>query len=303
MAEEEAKDNEQQPDQKSNSANVTPVDNSVPNYEAPKTPEKPRKKKKAITVKVIQEKTNQPTIANVISAISAAISFGLGVLTLWLYFQAKEATKLTGDALRHQIAKDRADSINTANKDTADAIANRAKYTRDSDFISKQKAGIDSQIVAVQQTQRDFNISNEPYLQVIQVKLDTFIEGKPIHVSCGFENLGGYPVKVDSSKTVISVRMFNPGFDHKIKISDYSTDIINLYVTRGYPQGYTIESDYPLSKSSYLAVIYDKYYVWLTGKIIYHNIINKESKIYTFAMKIKPNMTARFVVNDNVKNN
>lgn len=103
MAEEETNQNAEEPNQETNFIESTPVDANIADNNPPTTPNNPRRKKKSITVKVIQEKSNHPKIANWIAGISAAISLLLGVITIGLYFEAKNATKLTHEALAHQI--------------------------------------------------------------------------------------------------------------------------------------------------------------------------------------------------------
>jgi len=192
MAEEETKNNTEEPNKYPNSDSSTLSESGVPGSN-PKTSQRSRRKKKAITVKVIQEKTNQPKIANIISAISALISLALGILTLCLYYQTKEATKLTRHALSHQITKDSNDNVNRIRKDTIDSIADAKKLKRDTQFINKQKRGIDAQIGSLKETQKEFEIENRPFMAMIDIKVDTPAVKKDLNYLGFITNTGKQP--------------------------------------------------------------------------------------------------------------
>jgi len=118
--------------------------------------------------------------ANRISKISVIVNGVLAFFTLLVIvssiIQAKssvQSVKIADSSLRE--SRRYADSIAKAQKiiQTKTDIANAKKLGRDTDFINKQEAGIDSQISAIKETQNQFIISHSPYITVVKYELTT----------------------------------------------------------------------------------------------------------------------------------
>jgi len=125
-------------------------------------------------------KDNQPIIANIISFLMFGATIGLVFYTVGLFkktsIQAKAA--MTADS----IAQIQLDSMRSA-KIQSD-IADAAKTKRDTEFINKQKTGINAQIKAFKETEKEFEISHSPYIEVVNYKLNSN------SLSIGVENEG-----------------------------------------------------------------------------------------------------------------
>lgn len=245
--------------------------------------------------------TNRSTIIN---AGLLAGTIILAVIAIWQYGSSKSAAEIAQKTLDETKKYNREVFKRQDSSNRAQAMADSIKFRRDTVAFNTsfklQKKGVQAQIDAFKETQKEFAISNEPYLQIVNAKIDSFVVGKPIKIMFDIQNIGNYPVKVIDAKTVTAIRISNPGMKDPVLNDSKGTNIINVYIVKGDGQRYLTYTDNVLNQAQFYAVVHDKYYVWCTGIIKFKNIITNQIKTYIFSIKIKPNQYGMAVTNDNV---
>ncbi len=150
---------------------------------------------------------------------------------------------------------------------------------------------------------KQFEVSNEPYLEIAHAKLDTVAAGMPYRIKFAFENHGNYSVRVvDYHSGFITCA---PPFDHdnlKYNLTD-SVQYVNRYISKDKPLegevGGTLSSaDYQWMVSHDLK----KLKVYYFGYVKYKNLVNGRERVYKFRLDFDcaAGAPGDFKVNDNV---
>ncbi len=153
--------------------------------------------RKKININIIQPKSRQPLIANWIAGIAALVTFGVFIINYRLFektsVQAIAALKADSIAERSYVlsysiykstdSSNKASFIETKRVNDSTIIENRKRSKRDS-------LSLNAQIQTLKETKNEFEIDNQPFLQVLNVKIDTLIAGKPMVVSYKLYNHG-----------------------------------------------------------------------------------------------------------------
>jgi hypothetical protein len=233
-----------------------------------------------ITIHINQEKSSHPKIANWISAISASISFGLGIITLLLFLQTKKATQSSIDAAT--IAKQTFEASREYNKESL----RLQKATLDSSTESG-KQSFNLQKDALNENHTQFIKESEPYIEVLNVELIDFRANMVPSIKCLIVNLKQTPVKMISKKS----RIFDNANEkvlydtiklHKDRSSMTQYMVQNSPIEVSYSLGSAIKStDIPFYTVG-------KYYFYLAIEIKYQNLVTKKYRYYKALLKIKP---------------
>ncbi|OOQ56889.1 hypothetical protein [Mucilaginibacter pedocola] len=188
------------------------------------------------------------------------------------------------------------DSLNKIQSDIADA----AKLKRDTDFVNKQKKGIDAQIRALQETQNQFKIANEPYLQLTEVRIDSAIIGKPYYIKYTLANLGNYPVKILNTDFYSAIRVTDAGI--KTIKSNNEKSLAGDYIVKGNAIVFIDQTSKIVTQENINKILGDGYF-WTSGIIKYQNLVSHQIKSYKFNIKIKLNgvFTSTYNLNRVVK--
>ncbi|WP_428327528.1 hypothetical protein [Mucilaginibacter sp.] len=175
------------------------IQESESRYNSANTPKpKPNIFKRGIAF--MSKKDNQPIIANGLTLLMFVSTAFLVLYTIGLYNSSINANITTSDALKHQITKDSNDNEIRIRKDTVDSIAESKKLKRDTDFINKQKIGIDAQIKAIGVNQNEFEIENRPFIAVGNMNTDLPTVGKKMTFSALIGNAGKQPAFIIDAK-------------------------------------------------------------------------------------------------------
>ena len=134
----------------------------------------------------------------------------MGVFTDLLWQGAIEATKTANNSLKETR---RAVNEGMHSNNIAEKNYNISKAAFDSSISSSKVASenerksfelrsksVAAQIQSLKETQKQFEVANEPYLQYRKFKLPKLEIGKPRIVDFSIENLGNYPVKIYRGK-------------------------------------------------------------------------------------------------------
>lgn len=276
-------------DSNQDTAPPAPIDASVPNDEKPDTPKKPRRKKQAINVNVVPQENNGQRIANWISAIATVISLGVGVVTLSLFNETKKANinsenavGIATEALRHQVKQDSLDSISDYKKDTADFNNRIIERSGNQRSLNHQDSSVKAQIHAFQETQKEFEIQNKPFVQIIDMGLDNIKSGERPIIKFNFKVYGKQPVKLRDNKIQIY-------YWHETKpptyLDKYQTDTIRTYLGEG---ALFQEHQSPriyINKTDSIAIKNGISYFFVNGYLRYKNTVTNSENSYHYRYK------------------
>jgi len=219
------------------------------------------------------------------------------IFTGGLYYSATKDSKTASNAATI------ADSTFKATKrynDSSLKIQERVFKSND----SNSKKSLKAQIASLKETQKDFGITNEPYLEITKAYIDTFVVGKFVYVNYIINNLGNYPVKIIGSKAYTAVRKTDPFKESSNKQSAFNNlRIINQYVIKENEMGYSDISPMILTQGNYNAITKYGYFFWFFGNIEYINLITKKKKEYRFSIKMVPNKIGATTYGDNTSIN
>jgi hypothetical protein len=134
--------------------------------------------KEPIIIQVIPLKSNQPKIANIIAGIAAAVSLGLGIITLFLFLQTRKQAQSSQDAAT--IARETLDSAKSYQKEAVKIHASEMikadtedakRFRRDTATFALQKKTLERQIDGLKETQKEFETSHSPYVRIEAYKM------------------------------------------------------------------------------------------------------------------------------------
>lgn len=260
-----------------------------------------KRKRDIIQVTVVQPPTDNSEIieankiakeANTIANKSVYINLGLFIGTLLLAFLAWVQYNSSVSALK--IAKQTLDSTNMNNhkvfklqqaaNNSADS-SEKEKSKREIAIFRLQKTSDSTQIAALQETQKEFEIENKPFLQVVNFKIDTIISEKKWAIHYDYVNLGKQPIRsVKDSIVVIldtdkSIRQFEN------KKASWVGKKINIYLTQQAVFKNEWKGD-PIPDFLIKGIYSKKYSIYLEGKLFYINTQTKKKSKYEYLYKI-----------------
>ncbi len=284
MTQEETNSNPNEPSQNIPPTQSDPIESSVSDNNTPQAARQPRKRKKNLTVRVIQEKTNQPKIANWIAGIAAVISLAVGIVTLYLFSETKKANITTRDALKHQIHIDSLDSVASVRKDTIDSIVRVKDNFRADSTFKLQKRSLNAQIQSLQETQKEFDIENRPLLQVLNIQFDTLTVGKKLYLKYLYVNSGKQPIKLLTETVKLKIQ-------NNKKESDYTLtnpliSPINIYLIGNAIYQKKWFSGIPIKEDFYKHVRNGDFSLHLIGSCVFKNNVTNRRSIYEYDYRI-----------------
>ncbi|TAM97802.1 MAG: hypothetical protein EPN39_10515 [Chitinophagaceae bacterium] len=273
------------------------ADNPFKEEPKSKTPEQQNQTVKKEDKKVVIENKKQSvTTADKIAFAGLIVNVLLAVFTYLLFREATNSTKTANEAVAEAR---RSNSISEINYALAkDAFDESKKSGQEATQLANKS--LETQIGTLKENQKQFNISNEPFLSIASSNIELFEVGKPLLTKIKIENLGNYPCKVIECKTIITIRLVPPDFKEVYKIQPSYSDILNIYILHDNPVPSPFGTTVPLNENQVMIVKKDNYFVFLTGYIKYQNIISKKIKTYKFQLKMKPGYETENIINENV---
>lgn len=273
--------------------------NPIKEESKPKTPEQQTQTVKKEDTKAITEAKKQPlTTADKIAFAGLVVNIILAVFTYLLFREATNSTKTANEAVAEAR---RSNSISEKNYALAkDAFDESKKSGQEATQLANKS--LETQIGSLKENQKQFSISNEPFLSIASSNIELFEVGKPLLSKIKIENLGNYPCKVIECKTIITIRIVPTDFKEVFKIEPSYSDILNKYILHDNPVPSPFGTIIPLNENQVTMVKEANYFVFLTGYIKYQNIISKKIKTYKFQLKMKPGYETENIINENVDN-
>jgi uncharacterized FlaG/YvyC family protein len=162
--------------------------------------------------------------------------------TFALFNETQKSTKAaidSAEAAQNTYKQQRVtDSITRYNeniKSIADSINTAKRFELDSISRELQNKTLAAQIQSIEETQKQFETSNEPYLQYTDPEPPKLEAGKTFDLILKLVNLGKYPVKVIENKSATVFRVVPPNLKEIYKLDNNFNSIINSYVINGSP--------------------------------------------------------------------
>ena len=248
---------------------------------------------------VCKERKKAKIVTAYITTIGAlVVNIVMTGLTYCLFKEATSSTKIATDAV---VEARRSNSISEKNYQLAkEAFEESKKSGQNATQIATKS--LETQIVTLKEYQKQFDISNDPFLSNANSNIEIFETGKPILAKIQIINLGNYPCKVIDSKIVTAIRKAAPKFNDVYRFEPTYSDIINKYILRDNPVPSLFGTIVPLNENQFMVVKTGDYSVYLTGFIRYKNIISNKIKTYKFQLKMKPGYETENIINENIDN-
>lgn len=231
--------------------------------------------------------------ANRISGISGAINLVLMVCTIILAIVAIQQANSARDAA--QIAKNTLDETKAFNKQTlkrqdssnlVQATSDSQKYSRDTATFNLQKKGLQAQITAFKEAQKEFDIENKPFIQIMGFTIDTLSPTYRVGISFYFKNSGKQPVRCFHNKYGVD---FEKGDKFIMKPNiNWTYENLNSYLA-----GTTVSHSYWKSKDTMTTkdlnmILHGKAFGYVFGELQFENPANGKKGVYKYQYRLKP---------------
>jgi hypothetical protein len=151
------------------------------------------------------------------------------------------------------------------------------------------------------ETRNEFSIGNEPFLQITNPFIPKFEIGDTLQINFSIENLGKYPVKVDTFRFYFDMSP-NPFSFRMIDTTvTFYKSIANTYLVNGKFDNYKIQLSNIVDKNSRKLVKMKAFKFYFLGYIKYTNEVTKDLKVYKFEFELNPfdKLDKRTIVNNN----
>ena len=154
-------------------------------------------------------------------------------------------------------------------------------------------------IYSVQTIKSQFELGNQPYLELKIDSVDSIFPNKPIKMAYSLRNYGNYPAKIIDSKAKIAIDTIDPTYEKMANLFREKADGLNEYVGKEYPCQIIMHSD-TLSQVLYNSIV-DKYSVYFTWYFQYDNLITGKRRAYKVMIKSPGGQVGfQYLVNDNI---
>jgi len=250
----------------------------------------------------ISKKSNDITRRGI--RINAGLVFLTGILA-WIAIsqsnsaiRAAEIADSTLQATREYNTKSLKLQQDAFDSNNADA-ATREK--REIERSKRDRLSLNAQLQTIKETKNEFEIENQPFLQVNKISIDTFKVGEKCQVTFNLYNTGKLPARIIVMNanfgffyTKSSLKVPHPPKYPKIKIGNY--------IGGQTSEKLTVTGGTEFNQETINAVTKGEVYILLAGKCSYINIADKNQYIYYFKYKLfKDPSYHEEIIQDSVK--
>ncbi len=248
---------------------------------------------------IIIEKDKGWTKQDYISITAILFTAALFIVTLITFYQTKRAVDISEKALMDARIKD---SIADERTKQAFALSKQdfeARNIKDSLNRDLSKQSLEAQINSVNGTQKQFEISNEPILEIDSMNIHLEI-GQPLSITYQIKNLNKYTAKVLGAGELIGTKYNVPNLNSiKSEIKDIANN--TKYISDTYP----IHLEFTESPKIYNDTRSEffksgKFYIYFGTIIVYENIVTGRKKLYKFLLRMKNDSSYEYLINENV---
>lgn len=287
------------------------VEESVSNTPNPTTETGDGGNKNKEPIKVIVNlppEDKKPQIAaNKIALISlwvnGGISLVLAFVTYLLFLKTQESNETSKDSLivaqkaladsrLRDSVSERQDSITfgLSKKQFEEAIKN------DSLSAYLNTKSLAAQVNSIKESQKQFDISHQPFLQVADFILSEIKEDKKLNIKYIIRNLSEIPVKIVSQKYTVDVgfKSIPISLLENAKIDKY----YNSYLIKEDHVSGKITSEFTPSKGEVSTINTFGGYIFLLREITYRNLVTGIERVYRFQVKLRPLFGSEIMANN-----
>jgi hypothetical protein len=222
--------------------------------------------------------------------IATIVNIALAVFT---YLLLRQATTQNEAALTSANA-----AIETVKLMKSADTNNRANFSRS---LDQTKEALKLQHTAIQSTQKQFEISNEAYLQITDAKVTRFFPGQPLGIELQISNYGNYVAKIKEARCGIHIKKVAPDYQSSIKqISMLTMPFANVIISKDFPTTRQGSNDFILPEQLFNAANQLSLNVFVSGYVKYVRMIDNTPKTYNFQLEIPlTNEYFKYVINEN----
>ncbi len=232
-------------------------------------------------------------IENVLMVVGIFINAAMAFATYSAVREAKKANEISGENLKlTQKAIARNDSMNREFYKVYDTSAKATIKSADAAMYSAKYA--DS---SFRETQKEFAINNEPYLQLEDIK-PTSSNGANITFKYRIVNLSNYPVKLDSQciqTAYVGYKVYDSFMKNMFKILKFSQFVKKpMYIIKESQYQSIATDEIEGGKAGYNAINSGVITLFLYGEIRYTSVPTNKRRCYKFVIELKNDITNLF---------
>lgn len=241
-----------------------------------------------IIVNIPKEDNSEAVKANNLTRTSIIINSALFLITLAALWVTKQSVDISKDALNDSRKKDSVTEIKEKKIAFLDSIIRARDYIRDSTNIALSKQSLDAQIGTMQESQKQFNIQNKPYIQISAFDLSEIQIGHNVYFKYKVQNLGNQPIILLKRAVAISI-VENLPFSDISKFKFLKTKIppeeINRYI-KGNPLENIFNSSAIFGQETYNGIVNKKLFFYFYGKFTYKNVVTGTKSVSEFLIYV-----------------
>lgn len=255
-----------------------------------------------------ESKSNKWKRAEIISLISILFTAALFYMNIKSFEKTTQAVAISDSTYRHNrikdslvdIGKKHSDSITTIKErriDSLDSIVRLRDYIKDSNNYALSIKSLNAQITSIQETKKQFEEENRPFIQISDITTDT--SGYNKLLSFKIINYGKFPADVLYIKYRIGMALSVD--ENKIIYLKWQTNEHNIYIASGInylPEFTTMKasSNHPMK-----AIKNGEIIMYLDVEIKYTTYGTKHTFLHTSVNKIKYGVSNYSIRNDDVE--
>lgn len=184
------------------------------------------------------------------------------------------------EAQRANDLSEKNDSISSLSLAFADSVSR--------ENLALTKESVTKQIEALNESQKQFEKTNIPFLQLRDLQVVALEEKKPIKIKYVLQNLGNYPARIIDTEigyfVDTNIVSDNPYSNHSKPEHDTSEN----YIIKESPFNQIFTADSAINVFSYVNLTSANNFVYFFGDITYINEVNNKKRKCSFYIKISP---------------
>jgi len=218
-----------------------------------------------------------------------AIIGGIAIVALWLSGQALRETAKASKAAEIADSLTRVALLRDSVRNIQSSIDDSIKFIKRFELDRKSADGqISTMKGTLAETKKQFEATNEPYVQIGNIAVRSFNINSPISISYTLTNLNNYPLKILELRVTTTTRPTHPDYVEDRKgLIPQDLQAINQYIIKETPDSFTYVEPIPLTGSRFINVLRKEYFLFLSGYVEYENLVTKTNRFYKFQIKIE----------------
>ena len=222
------------------------------------------------------------------------VNIVLAGFTYLLFTKTVEANLISGDSLKqatrandHNEYKDSLNKIEDDLRNNAQAKKDSITQIRDSFNLAIAKQSLNAQIGTINETQKQFRIQNEPFLQIANPTIVYDSNNNSVVIVYSVINIKDAPVNIKNIKGINYIGDDKPSIDDLHKRSKSNATLLNQYLVKG-----MLFERYSTTHLSEGNVSFDYLekptnYIFFYNEIEYTNLTTGEERICKYCAKMK----------------